>query len=50
MSARATLASRHCSDTWIKRVEEFRFCGLFDEADVTSKSDMTYERDAYGKR
>lgn len=50
MSARATLASRLCSDTWIKRVEELRFCGLFDEADVTSKSDMTDERVACGKR
>jgi hypothetical protein len=49
VSARATLASRPCSDTWIKRVEEFRFCGLFDEADVSSKSGMSDERDAYGK-
>lgn len=32
VSARATLASRFCSNTWIKRVAEFRFCGLLDKA------------------
>ena len=36
-AAGTTLASRLCSDTWIKRVAELCFCGLLDGTDVTSK-------------